>query len=199
MLSACPAAKGLLGVLLYLAWYKIVLKPASRSTSRWGNQRLASALTSLLRALLSRCLRITQDIESFTACVRQGRPVIFAMHPHGNFSVGALALLPEWVKSRELWMAGSVPFVFRIPLFSEFLLLSGARNVRLLDTMLGHCPVVALYPGGVHEQNCTRPERECVFLSKQLGFIRAALRHGACIVPAYAFGSSFTRRTRLTA
>jgi hypothetical protein len=179
----------LLAALLYVGWYKFVLEPASRSTARWGSQRLARALSSLLVALLSRYLHITKDFRTLTACASQGC-TLWAVHPHGLLTVSAFAACNMFPDARKMWVVGVAPAVFRTPLLSEFLLMVGARNVKLLDTAIDRVSLFALYPGGMHEQCATRPERERVFLSKNLGFVRAAMRRGIPIVPTYAFGEN---------
>mmetsp|Transcript_98632 Transcript_98632/g.287707 ORF Transcript_98632/g.287707 Transcript_98632/m.287707 type:complete len:252 (-) Transcript_98632:20-775(-) len=98
-------------------------------------------------------------------------------HPHG----------------RE-WFAMVAPALFRIPIISEALMLVNGRRVdkSVVENLARKGKSIALQPGGVKEQMCTRHDQEQAVFPANLGFIRTAIRHGMDLLPVYLFNENQT-------
>ncbi len=133
---------------------------------------------------------------------------IFAFHPHGIISTGAvLTLATEALDAtRQLFpsVAGTpaeaalvprfltVSANFVMPLWREIVLAAGfvsaTRESAEACLHAGHNIVVV--PGGALESLNARPGNADLTLVKRRGFIRLALVTGAALVPVYSFGEN---------
>jgi hypothetical protein len=123
---------------------------------------------------------------------------IFAAHPHGilawqhyaTFTDGCdfLSKVAAGLERRDLVASA----LLWCPFIRDFALWLGCvdaspsvaeRQLRLGRSLL-------IFTGGEHEQVLTEPYCQRIVLRKRKGFLRLALRHGAHILPVYAFGEN---------
>ncbi|CAK9030079.1 unnamed protein product [Durusdinium trenchii] len=129
------------------------------------------------------------------ACDRS-RKYMIVWHPHGFitwvpfFIAGRYALDAQ--PCGEHWFPVVAPVLFRVPIFSEMLIILGARRVdkKVIDKMLARGDSIAIQPGGVKEQAQSSEKQEQAFFPARLGFVRMAIRHGVDLLPAYFFGEN---------
>eukprot|EP00435_Cladocopium_sp_Y103_P051461 s485_g16.t1 len=120
------------------------------------------------------------------------RKRLFCIHPHGIYTLGALAL-PDHVPEVRLCIA---PYLYHFaPVFrvvAELLGVklgsTGPRDLKRL--MEKENSPMAIVPGGFEEATVTCRFTERVFLKTRAGFIKYALRHGYDLVPCFTVGDS---------
>tara|TARA_B110001452_G_scaffold262538_1_gene262705 strand:- start:1478 stop:2437 length:960 start_codon:yes stop_codon:yes gene_type:complete len=189
---------------VYCTWF--VYTDAHKSDGRvWGSTRFARGLGAVCATLLN-LVGVTSTIV-FTDDGLSGQ-CIGAGSPHGAFPVTQMcfALFAFRCNKRfdtfKLRSAGA-SVLFYVPLLRELLLLLGVRDAGRanLQSLLRSGYSVAVCPGGIWEMVNTRHDQEQIFLQRNLGFIRLAMRHGLPIVPIYTFGENqlFTVHTPLRA
>ena len=85
--------------------------------------------------------------------------------------------------------------LFRIPIFSEMLIILGARRVdkKVVEKMLARGDSIALQPGGVKEQALSDDQQEQAFFPARLGFIRMAIKHLVASCTLYTANTGFAR------
>lgn len=120
--------------------------------------------------------------------------------PHGAYAFSGAAFIgpqmrlklhTEYTNFAAFYGVASV--LFYIPIIREILLLIGAREITgaaVKKLLTGTSYSIAMIPGGIHEQICTRHYADRHYVQKKLGFIRVALQHGLHIVPMYGFGEN---------
>lgn len=189
---------------LYCVW--CVYTDRHKSDGReWGSTHLSRGLGAVCGKLMN-LLGVTSKIV-FTDDGLSGQ-CIGAGSPHGAFPVTQMCFaLFEFRNSKrfetfKLRSAGA-SVLFYCPLLRELLLLLGVRDAGRanLQNLLNSGYSVAVCPGGIWEMVNTRHDQEQLFLQRNLGFIRLAMRHGLPIVPIYTFGENqlFTVHTPLRA
>ncbi|KAF0358388.1 diacylglycerol acyltransferase [Gigaspora margarita] len=125
---------------------------------------------------------------------------IFGYHPHGVISVGAWTNFATeandfskkfpGITCRLLTLASN----FNIPFYREFLMAQGVASVsrQSCDNILrkgpGHSIIIVI--GGAGESLNARPGVYNLVLKRRLGFIKLAIRHGACLCPVFSFGEN---------
>eukprot|EP00892_Ulva_mutabilis_P012902 jgi/Ulvmu1/9985/UM059_0034.1 len=123
-------------------------------------------------------------------------PYVIGVEPHSVLPVSIPAVmntlsdkLPEACQNCHS-LATSV--VFSLPFARQIWWWLDIRPAtrKHFDRLLEDGKTVCLNPGGVQECLYMRAGHEVAFLNKRLGFIRIALRHGAPLVPAFAFGQT---------
>lgn len=120
------------------------------------------------------------------------RKRLFCIHPHGIYTLGALAL-PDHVPEVRLCIA---PYLYHFaPVFrvvAELLGVklgsTGPRDLKRL--MEKENSPMAIVPGGFEEATVTCRFTDRVFLKTRAGFIKYALRHGYDLVPCFTVGDS---------
>lgn len=122
---------------------------------------------------------------------------VFAVHPHSIhcWALGVFAgtTSPVYDAYPGLSAKGLVATVmFRLPVVRELFLVLGYRDARRssADRILREGHSLFLCTGGESESLETEPGREAVCLDGRYGFVRLALKHGAHLVPVYAFGQN---------
>lgn len=143
-------------------------------------------------------------------CMGGPAPTLWCMHPHGTsigfgFSLnGAVRFKtgddkhapPEIVenvpaKRRATCDGVMAPVLFRIPLLRQILLGFGcatpATKERMCDLMKRGIDF-GILPGGMHEVALYARGRDRIY--SRPGFIKYALQHGVCLLPAFTFGES---------
>jgi len=126
----------------------------------------------------------------------QSRKYMLVWHPHGFitwvpfFIAGRYALDAQPTGAH--WFPMVAPVLFRIPIFSEMLIILGARRVdkKVVEKMLARGDSIALQPGGVKEQALSDDQQEQAFFPARLGFIRMAIKYGVDLLPIYFFGEN---------
>lgn len=134
------------------------------------------------------------------------RKYIFGYHPHGIISHGAFAAFA----TEALGFADKFPGItnslltldsnFRIPIYRDYVLAMGLRSVskESIGNILtrggpngeGMGRAVTIVVGGARESLEARPGRMRLVLQERKGFIKLAVRTGADLVPALAFGEN---------
>lgn len=122
---------------------------------------------------------------------------VFAVHPHGIhcWALGVFAgtTSPVYDAYPGLSAKGIVASVmFCLPVVRELFLLLGYRDARRssADRILQEGHSLFLCTGGESESLETEPGRDAACLEGRYGFVRLALKHGAHLVPVYAFGQN---------
>jgi len=158
-----------------------------------------------LTGLLRYCEKPWAAIPSLLAFVSTGgeglacdqsRKYMLVWHPHGFitwvpfFIAGRYALDAQPTGAH--WFPMVAPVLFRIPIFSEMLIILGARRVdkKVVEKMLARGDSIALQPGGVKEQALSDDQQEQAFFPARLGFIRMAIKYGVDLLPIYFFGEN---------
>ena len=153
-------------------------------------------------------LHVTRDA---LAAMRGPASTLWCMHPHGTsigfgFSLnGAVRFktgddmryapreLVEGVPSERRATCDGVmaPVLFRIPLLRQILLGFGcatpATKRRMCDLMNRGIDF-GILPGGMHEVALYEKGRDRIYTRP--GFVKYALQHGVCLLPAFTFGES---------
>lgn len=129
------------------------------------------------------------------------RKYIFGYHPHGILSFGFLINFRrtgpgsfgeryQFLDLRPLTLRAN----FYSPFFREILISLGACEVgrKTIDSILekGSGSAVGIVVGGAAEAINTRPGHFDLTLSNRKGFVRAALKNGADLVPCLTFGEN---------
>jgi len=168
---------------------------------KWGTGPVTDAFVRMSCTQGGKYFPINVHIEDEEA-LRPGRPYVLGLEPHSALPIAipmvfatASPLLPKALRGTVHGMASSV--CFAVPLVRQLWWWLGLRPVsrQLMDRLLSQGKSVILNPGGVQE--CCEMERtgsETVYLKKRHGFVRMAMKHGAPIVPVFAFGQSETYR-----
>jgi 1-acyl-sn-glycerol-3-phosphate acyltransferase len=131
------------------------------------------------------------------AALRAGRPYVVAYEPHGVLPLGIVAFAahnrgdpppPGLAGSRVLVSSAG----FWMPAMRHAWYWMGCRPASraTAEALLARGASVVLSPGGARECLHMRRGEEVAFLRARSGFVRLALRHGAPLVPVFAFGQS---------
>lgn len=199
--GTCAAS---LGLSAWVLWYQLVLREVARRGKPWGPRWLAVSLSGVLHQFGKRWLRFTHNVEEAVAGGWEtGKQYICVWHPHGVLTITAVFFISYWSAAdypggiRGKSYCAVAPLLLRIPGLAEFLLMCHARSAdsRTFNSLLASGVSVAVQPGGLQEQVGTDENKERVFFSKRLGFIRMALKHGVPLIPMYAFGENQLYRT----
>ena len=115
-------------------------------------------------------------------------------HPHGPYTTMAFmkcAIYTTTATPLE-WYPGIAPFLFKLPLFREALLLLNARSCdyRTMDSLAAAGLTIGLQPGGIPEQLEADHAQDTAIFPARLGFIRMAMRYGMPLLPVYIFGEN---------
>jgi len=126
---------------------------------------------------------------------------LICCHPHGILCFGAACCFASEAEDFSKRFPGIFPRLTSIegnmwmPAFREFFLLFGAvsssrtsLNHLLSNSKGGSAPVLLV--GGVPEMENKVPDEVTLVLRKRKGFIKMAMKHGACLVPTFSFGEA---------
>ncbi|XP_025066928.1 2-acylglycerol O-acyltransferase 3-like [Alligator sinensis] len=132
-----------------------------------------------------------------TAPLPPGRSYVLGAHPHGIACAGAFAVLcPEAAGFPRLFpglrpVLAPLRGLFLLPGYREYLMSAGMCPVSRasLDFLLSRPGVaVGIVVGGAAEALDSAPGSYRLTLLRRTGFVRVALRHGACLVPLLSLG-----------
>ncbi|XP_074839136.1 2-acylglycerol O-acyltransferase 2-B-like [Carettochelys insculpta] len=136
-----------------------------------------------------------------TAPLEPSRNYLFGFHPHGVLVAGAFAnFCTEATGFGELFPGLTphllmLPFWFRLPLFRDYIMSGGLvssdkASVSYLLSREGGGQVAVIAVGGPPESLDARPGALSLQVLGRKGFIKAALQHGAALVPVFSFGEN---------
>jgi hypothetical protein len=119
-----------------------------------------------------------------------GGAVLYAVHPHGIFSMTWAAIFLREQMKEVTWCYS--PFLYWTPLFHLYIKLMGepgrADKDFMVDLMRKKRPL-ALIPGGFEEATLTSGgDLDRVYIKKRAGFIKYCIQHGTSICPVFGFG-----------
>lgn len=138
-------------------------------------------------------VRVIHDADAFKAVPG---PYVIGLEPHSAIPA---AIPSVFVAESTRLPAALQPChgvatsaAFHVPLVRHIWWWLGVRPITRdwIAALLRGGASVCLNPGGIQECLLMAPEHEVAFLRRRLGFVRLALRHGAPLVPAFAFGQS---------
>ncbi|KAM9111578.1 2-acylglycerol O-acyltransferase 2-B-like [Pangshura tecta] len=136
-----------------------------------------------------------------TAPLDPSRNYLFGFHPHGVLVAGAFGnFCTEATGFGELFPGLTphllmLPFWFRLPLFRDYIMSGGlvSSDKASVDYLLGQeggGQVAVIAVGGPPESLEARPGALTLQILSRKGFIKAALQHGAALVPVFSFGEN---------
>uniref|UniRef100_A0A8C3FP87 Acyltransferase n=1 Tax=Chrysemys picta bellii TaxID=8478 RepID=A0A8C3FP87_CHRPI len=134
-----------------------------------------------------------------TAPLDPSRNYLFGFHPHGVLVAGAFGnFCTEATGFGELFPGLTphllmLPFWFRLPLFRDYIMSGGERDKASVSYLLGReggGQVAVIAVGGPPESLEARPGALTLQILSRKGFIKAALQHGAALVPVFSFGEN---------
>ena len=130
--------------------------------------------------------------ENHSALAKAGNalpPTVYAMHPHGVFSMGWATLFTQPELADVRWCFAHI--LYRAPFFKAFVSMMGypasadkGHFLKLLKRKLN----IALLPGGFEEATISSAAADRVYIAKRKGWVKYALQHGYSITPVYNFG-----------
>jgi len=135
-----------------------------------------------------------------TSNLDPSRNYLICCHPHGILCFGASCCFGSESCDFSLKFPGVTPHLTTIegnlwmPMFRELFLCVGTVSSsrkslnHLLSRPGGAAPVLLL--GGVPEMDNWKDDEVRLFLKKRRGFVKMALKHGACLVPTFSFGEA---------
>jgi 2-acylglycerol O-acyltransferase 2 len=121
-------------------------------------------------------------------------------HPHGIISLGAFGVFGTEACGFSTLFPGihnsllTLSSNFRIPFYRDYIMSLGLASVskRSCEKLLAHGPghAITIVIGGAQESLLSRPHENDIVLKKRLGVFKIAMKHGASLVPVYAFGEN---------
>ncbi|CAG8579694.1 5906_t:CDS:2, partial [Acaulospora colombiana] len=125
---------------------------------------------------------------------------IFGYHPHGVISVGAWTNFATEANDFSKKFPGitccllTLTSNFNFPLYRDYLMAQGLASVsrQSCENILHKGPgnSVMIVVGGAGESLNARPGVYDLVLKRRLGFIKLAVRNGACLCPVFSFGEN---------
>jgi len=126
---------------------------------------------------------------------------LFACHPHGILGCGAFANFGSDATKFSEVFPGIRPHLltlkanFRWPIMRALCLWSGIcdvsrESIEWLMTKQGSGNAAVIVVGGAEESLEARPGSYKLTIRERKGFVKMAIRTGACIVPVYSFGEN---------
>ncbi|CAL1267902.1 unnamed protein product [Larinioides sclopetarius] len=136
-----------------------------------------------------------------TAELDPNKNYIFGYHPHGILCYGAFNCFGTEAKDFSTVFPGITPRIltlegqFWFPLHREHVMSTGAcaatrESIEWLLTKEGKGNALILVIGGAAEALDAHPGDVNLTLKRRKGFVRLALKHGAPLVPVFAFGEN---------
>ncbi|XP_055347255.1 acyl-CoA wax alcohol acyltransferase 1-like [Paramacrobiotus metropolitanus] len=181
--------------LLYVLWYIYDWDQSSR-----GGRRSAAFRSSIFWHWVRDYfpIRLVKTAE-----LDPRRKYLFAGHPHGpTMAFGFMtALFTEALGVREVFPGINViglgqKFMMQVPLMREYTMAFGVCDVsrKSIDYWMtkGAGTAVAIITGGAREIFEIDCHNVKLVLRNRKGFVKAAIQHGAQLVPIFAFGENDT-------
>jgi hypothetical protein len=119
-------------------------------------------------------------------------PRLYAVHPHGIFSLGffSLASCAQMARARTFFCFS--PFLYYSPffrLFTRMLGYPGRADKEFMTDLMRRGQHQALIPGGFEEATLTSGDAvDRVYIKQRAGFLKYCVQHGVDVCPVYAFG-----------
>lgn len=170
----------------------------------WEKGYISGLITAFARnntKYYEKCSVIYQSKESVPGTgnnKEEQRPMLYAVHPHGAFSMGwSLLYCSKTMNDGGVRFCFS-PVLYASPLFRLWGRLVGTPGSASKASMIGYMKDkdrpnhLALPPGGFEEATLTCEEKNRVYIKKRMGFVKLALQHGYNVVPVYSFGENQT-------
>ena len=184
------------GLAAYFVW--IVFDPYPGKAGYQFAQR--SGLTDYLRSLngWKRACSYFPISLTRTAPLPADRSYLLCCHPHGVVGISAMQFGSEGTGFSRLfpglrcYLMGLAP-LFRIPFFREWIMLHGCgvpESTTITSLLRQRGTAVALAIGGAREAFEAEPGTFRLVLRTRKGFVKAALRSGASLVPVLTFGEN---------
>ena len=187
----------LIAVLLcYVAW-RWFTASAPKRAAPWGPRWLARLAALGMTKLLSVIGHV--PVTSWMGPPENSgfdskKQHMVVWHPHGAYTTMAfLHCAIDSIDAKPLsWYCCVAPVLFQLPGLRELLQLCNGRSVsaEVVDKLLTAGLTVGIQPGGIPEQLESDHTREIAVFPPRLGFVRAAMRHGVPLLPAYIFGEN---------
>ena len=122
------------------------------------------------------------------------KPYLIITHPHGIISISSLLhfILSDDAFPELDYRFVTISFNFLVPIVRDILMLLGVADARYetINGLLARNISVGIVIGGAREALDARPLTNDLILSKRIGFIQLALKHGASIIPVFTFGEN---------
>jgi len=175
---------------VYFQLWRVCLFMAAIATAAYApGVTRSKTLVDTMRNALSRALS-DSSVGFEEGGAPDGTPRLYAVHPHGIFSLGWASLFLHPSLSSVTFCFS--PFLYYSPFFRLYARLVGRPGRADKDYMLKLMRAgqhQALIPGGFEEASITSGgEADRVFIKSRAGFIKYCLQHGVVVCPVYAFG-----------
>ncbi|XP_054719010.1 2-acylglycerol O-acyltransferase 2-A-like [Uloborus diversus] len=179
--------------LLYLIWFIFDRNQCCRGGRRWE---------------WFRRMRIWKYFSDYfpvtmikTADLDPNKNYIFGYHPHGILCYGAVVCFGTEARHFSESFPGITPRIltleeqFLLPFHREYIMCSGmcSASRESIDwnlTREGKGNALILIIGGATEMLNARPGTVVLTIKRRKGFAKLALKHGASLVPVFAFGEN---------
>ncbi|KAF8791446.1 2-acylglycerol O-acyltransferase 2-like [Argiope bruennichi] len=179
--------------LLYFAWFVYDHKKCCQ-----GGRRIDLCRRSKLWRYFADYFPVTM-IK--TAELDPNKNYIFGYHPHGIMCYGAFSCFGTEARDFSKVFPGITPRLltlegqFWFPLHREHIMSAGCcaatrESIDWLLTKEGKGNALVLVIGGAAEALDAHPGDVNLTLKRRRGFVRLALKHGASLVPVFAFGEN---------
>lgn len=130
-------------------------------------------------------------IENINAANGKKIQTMYAVHPHGAFSIGWSFLYHNKRMIAEKVRFCFAPLLYASPIFRLHARVAnrpGSASKLAMTRYLRHGEDVALPPGGLEEATLTDTSRDRVYVNCRFGFVKLCLQYGVSIRPVYVFG-----------
>jgi 2-acylglycerol O-acyltransferase 2 len=188
-----PVACAVLGAYVFAAVW-----PTAPPYPRWG-VRVARAVTEGAVRYFP-CTIEWEDEPAYLAGAERGVPHLIGLEPHSvlPLSIVAFANYFFYTESTPTCVRDSralaTPAIFVVPFLRQLWTWLGMEPIskEAMLRVLRNGQTALFIPGGVEECLEMRRGTETAYLRKRFGFIKIAMRTGARLMPAFAFGQTET-------
>eukprot|EP00468_Gymnochlora_sp_CCMP2014_P014865 CAMPEP_0167770320 /NCGR_PEP_ID=MMETSP0110_2-20121227/17856_1 /TAXON_ID=629695 /ORGANISM="Gymnochlora sp., Strain CCMP2014" /LENGTH=287 /DNA_ID=CAMNT_0007659489 /DNA_START=194 /DNA_END=1057 /DNA_ORIENTATION=+ len=181
-------------MILYTIWILVDRTP-SRGGYRWVKSWFRKLSMHKISAQYYPCKLVR------TSELPTDKNYVLGYHPHGIIGIGAQYNFGSDATGFDDLFPGidltlmTLTLTFKVPFFREWVMAHGISSVgestcnRILSDSNGGRAIMIVV-GGAAEALDARPECMDLTLKRRKGFVRVALRHGACLVPVISFGEN---------
>jgi len=179
-------------------WIYVYVDKKVLETSRRGGRRFECVRSSALTRLYCQYFPIS---VTKTADLNPKQNYIISYHPHGIMATGVLGGFGTTHSGFETKYPGIKASILTLninllwPFTRDYGLALGCcdvdkESIDWLLTKQGRGNAIVIVPGGAEEALEARPGSHTIILRKRKGFVKMAIKYGAPLVPAYAFGET---------